>query len=288
MLKFITEKLLGQILPSVVATVIGAYVVNQYIVARPDAPPPAAPAAQLDAGKAAKPVEPVAAAISPEPAKSELVRSEPPKLKPSVDKEKSADKPVGRHQISVHDKAPAAKPAGAPVSTASAAPEPVKPPEERTEPARDPNQVLRAAVERLRASASASAETPRAADTTARAQEPLKVFETPRAQEPPRLQETARATAPALPPAVNLAPSHVSIEPYPSSPATTASVPVNIRPADTADLSDSDPHRPTPPADIPAARTAASGDGTTPARKPSVAEDVLFTAKSVIHSVLPR
>jgi hypothetical protein len=284
MLKFITEKLLGQILPSVVATVIGAYVVNQYIVARPDAPPPAAPAAQLDAGKAAKPVEPVAAAISPEPAKSELVRSEPPKLKPGADKEKSADKPVGRHQIPVHDKAPAAKPAGAPVSTASAAPEPVKPPEERTESARDPNQVLRAAVERLRA----SAETPRAADTSVRAQEPLKVFETPRAQEPPRLQETARATAPALPPAVNLAPSHVSIEPYPSSPATTASVPVNIRPADTADLSDSDPHRPTPPADIPAARTAASGDGTTPARKPSVAEDVLFTAKSVIHSVLPR
>lgn len=284
MLKFITEKLLGQILPSVVATVIGAYVVNQYIVTRPDAPPPAAPAAQLDAGKAAKPVEPVAAAISPEPAKSELVRSEPPKLKSGADKEKSADQPVGRHQISVHDKTPAAKPAGAPVSTASAAPEPVKPPEERTEPARDPNQVLRAAVARLRA----SAETPRAADTTVRAQEPLKVFETPRAQEPPRLQETARATAPALPPAVNLAPSHVSIEPYPSSPATTASVPVNIRPADTADLSDSDPHRPTPPADIPAARTAASGDGTTPARKPSVADDVLFTAKSVIHSVLPR
>lgn len=29
MLKFITEKLLGQILPSVVATVIAAYVVNQ-------------------------------------------------------------------------------------------------------------------------------------------------------------------------------------------------------------------------------------------------------------------
>lgn len=291
MLKFITEKLLGQILPSVVATVIAAYVVNQYIVARPDAPPPAAPAAQqLDTAKAAKSAEPVAVSMPAEAARSEPTRSEPLKVKLGADKistekaaaDKPADRPVGRHQITVHEK-PAAS--SKPVSTASATPEPVKVPEERSEPARDPNELVRAAVERLRASA--PAEAPRATETLGRAPEPLKVPEPPRAQEPPRQQEAARVVAPALPPAVNVAPTNVSIAPYANPPATTASVPASSRPADSIDLRDSDQHPPTPPADIPGARADASSDGNA-ARKPSVAEDVLFTAKSVIHSVLPR
>ncbi|QDL98736.1 hypothetical protein FLL57_16110 [Rhodopseudomonas palustris] len=243
MLKFITEKLLGQILPSVVATVIAAYVVNQYIVARPDAPPAAA---QQDAAKAAKPAEPVAATMAPEPARSEPVKSEPLKVKLGTDKEKPA----------------------------------------KSEPARDPNQVLRAAVERLRASA--PAEAPRLKEVSGRAPEPLKSPEPPlRAQELPRLQETTRVAAPALPPAVNVALGNSSIVPNANVSATAASVPVSIRPADAADLSDGDQRRPTPPADIPAARAESSGEGAA-ARKPSVAEDVLFTAKSVIHSVLPR
>ncbi|UYO43802.1 hypothetical protein KQX63_20865 [Rhodopseudomonas palustris] len=292
MLKFITEKLLGQILPSVVATVIAAYVVNQYIVARPDAPPPAAPATQqLDTTKAAKPAEPVAVALPAEAARSEPTRSEPLKVKLGADKistekaaaDKPADRPVGRHQITAHDNKPAAP--SKPVSTASATPEPVKVPEERSEPARDPNELVRAAVERLRASA--PAEAPRATETLGRAPEPLKVPESPRAQEPPRQQEAARVIAPALPPAVNVAPTNVSIAPYANPPATTASVPASNRPADSIDLHDSDQHPPTPPADIPGARADASSDGNA-ARKPSVAEDVLFTAKSVIHSVLPR
>lgn len=291
MLKFITEKLLGQILPSVVATVIAAYVVNQYIVARPDAPPPAAPATQqLDTAKAAKPAEPVAVSMPAEAARSEPTRSEPLKVKLGADKistekaaaDKPADRPVGRHQITVHEK-PAAS--SKPVSTASATPEPVKVPEERSEPARDPNELVRAAVERLRASA--PAEAPRATETLGRAPEPLKVPEPPRAQEPPRQQEAARVVAPALPPAVNVAPTNASIVPYANPPATTASVPASNRPADSIDLRDSDQHPPTPPADIPGARADAASDGNA-ARKPSVAEDVLFTAKSVIHSVLPR
>ncbi len=292
MLKFITEKLLGQILPSVVATVIAAYVVNQYIVARPDAPPPAAPATQqLDTTKAAKPAEPVAVTLPAEAARSEPTRSEPLKVKLGSDKistekaaaDKPADRPVGRHQITVHDNKAAAP--SKPVSTASATPEPVKVPEERSEPARDPNELVRAAVERLRASA--PAEAPRATETLGRAPEPLKVPEPPRAQEPPRQQEAARVIAPALPPAVNVAPTNLSIAPYANPPATTASVPASNRPADSIDLRDSDQHPPTPPADIPGARADASSDGNA-ARKPSVAEDVLFTAKSVIHSVLPR
>ena len=52
MLKYITEKLIGQILPSVVATVLGAYVVNQYIT-RPN--PPAA--TQAEAAKPASGAE---------------------------------------------------------------------------------------------------------------------------------------------------------------------------------------------------------------------------------------
>src|SRR6202041_491977 len=42
MLKKYVSKLMMDILPSVVATIIGAYIVNHYIVAKPDAPVAAA------------------------------------------------------------------------------------------------------------------------------------------------------------------------------------------------------------------------------------------------------
>lgn len=291
MLKFITEKLLGQILPSVVATVIGAYVVNQYIVARPDAPPPAPPAQQFDSARAAvKPAEPVAAVMAPESAKSEPAKSEPLKVKLGAEKisaertaaDKPAERPAGRHQP--HDRASSSTKSS--TNTASATPESVKAQEERNEAARDPNEVLRAAVERLRASAPGEASS-RARETASRAPEPPKLSEPLRAQEPPRFQETARVVAPVLPPAVNVAPAAISIAPYANPPAATVSVPASNRPADSIGSSDGDQQPPTPPADIPGARADGSGAGNA-ARKPSVAEDVLFSAKSVLHSVLPR
>jgi hypothetical protein len=263
----------------VVATVIGAYLVNQYIVARPDAPPAAQAGRVDDAGKAAKTAEPSAAVSQPEVAKTE-----PVKLKSGVDKaaaEKLSDKPVARHQTVVHDKAPAK-----PVTTASASPEPVKLPEERNEPTRDPNEVLRAAVERLRASAP---ESPRGPDLAVRAPESARTAEQPRVPDSPRAQEMPRIGAPALPPAVNIAPATTaSVAPYAGGAAPGSTVPLSANPAAPIEVRDSDVQRPTPPADIPETRADLSGDGAaTAARKPSVAEDVLFAAKSVFHAVLP-
>jgi len=289
MLKYITEKLIGQILPSVLATVIGAYVVNQYI-GRPDTPPAAQTAKADDSAKATKAADlPAGAGGQPEAAKTEAAKTEPVKIKLGADKapveKAAAEKPAGRHQITTHDKAPAK-----PVTTATATPEPVKLPDERSEPNRDPNEVLRAAVERLRATAPVEAS--RTTEVAVRnpepkLQEPPKVQEAPKVQDLPKPQEPPRIAAPlqALPPAVTIAPATTgSTAPYAAASAAA--------PSSTdlgASLDSRDSRRPTPPADIPESRADLSGDvGLTPARKPSVAEDVLFAAKSMFHAVLPR
>jgi hypothetical protein len=276
MLKYIF-KFLGDILPSVVATCIGAYVVNHYIIAKPDTPPAVQAAKVDDAGKVTKAAElPAVTASLPETAKSEPLKLKLGADKPSGEKigsdkaaEKSADKPVGRHQITVHDKT-----ATKPVSTASATPEPVK--DERSEPSRDPNEVVRAAVERLRASA--PAEAPRATEVAVRA------------PEPPRIQEP-RVAAPiqALPPALTVAPATTaSTAPYAAG-ALGSPTPLSANAVASAETRDGDARRLTPPADIPESRADLSADvGLTPARRPSVAEDVLLAAKSMFHAVLPR
>lgn len=297
MLKFITEKLLGQILPSVVATVLGAYVVNQYIN-KPDAPP-ATQAVKLDAAKA---VEPTAALASPaidadraEPAKSRAAEK-PTRHLPTIREKAAADKAAADKlaadkaaadkaaadklaaEKAAADKLAADKAAAKPVPAAVADKE--KAQDDRREAARDPNDVLRAAVERLRAS---DAPRPAPADPVVR--------ETARVQpEPAKPQEPPRAAAlQPLPPAVNVGdPTPLQANTQINSGAATygtsftGSVPSG---AATADAGFRDP-RLTPPADIPTA--GANPDGLAAQRRPSVAEDVLFAAKSVIHSVLPR
>lgn len=320
MLKYITEKLIGQILPSVVATVIGAYVVNQYI-ARPNTPPAAheakVDAARAEAAKAAS--GPGAAALTatiPEAEKADFIKVDQPGRTDTAKAKSSADKPSLRHSIArdkaaekaekatadkaaaekasadklaadkaAADKAAAekalAEKAAAKPAVATAAPEPAKTQDERREANRDPNDLVRAAVERLRASELAKPLT----EVTSRAPEPLKVPDTVKAAEPLKApkslraaQEQPRSTGALqpLPPPVNVA------GPAASSMTTGASiVGAAPTPRTTVDASYDGP-RIAPPADIPTAAEAA------PAPKPSVAEDVLFAAKSVFHAVLPR
>lgn len=296
MLKLIS-KFAMDILPSVIATIIGAYIVNHYINIRPGADAAATAAAVSAEPKKAhlksdsKPIEKsadlgsipavgVRAKGISEKAISEKSAAEKPVEKPADKPAETASIPVSvpaetrRHQPTPRERAavravpaPAAEPVVAapntvpPVETAVV-------PEER----RDANDLARAAIERLRGAPEASP----------RAQEAVHIPEAPRvvaapAPQPVQLQPVQPLPPPILvstPPADTFGPGSSQAKPgYPS----------------TARMDD--PGRPTPPADIPDPRPldlrADAVDS--PARVPTtVAEDVLSAAKSVFHSVLPK
>jgi hypothetical protein len=271
MLKYVSKFVLD-ILPSVVATIIGAYVVNYYIIpkAGTNAPVAAAastvlPKADVNAPATATP-ETAAAAEAPKvKAPVEKAAAEKaPAEKASIEKnttEKAADKPTETASIPVeYRRRPAreksvakAAPASAPAAPAPSAALPVDNllgAEER----RDANDLARAAIERLRISNEAASHAARGPDT-------------------PR--PAASAVVQALPPAIVV--STPRTEPFK---ATAAS-------QNVVDTDDSQ----RPPAEIPASRPidlhaeamAASGPERT-----TVAEDMLTAAKSVFRSVLPR
>jgi hypothetical protein len=262
MLKYITEKFVGQVLPSVIATVLGAWVVNHYINAKPDMPPlPSAEARAIDdAGKADNAAQPANAASTA--ARADATKSDAAKAKAVADQidktaaeasadkhaDKSAERATPKQQSASRDKAPA---------------------EERREANRDPNDVLRAAVERVRA-----AEQARGASETARG------------------SQVAAPVQP-LPPATTVMRATASIGSAPTTavnlndPAVTGLVPSNAPRSDTTtrfgERVQSPPAEiPTPPVDLRADAEAAQPN------RPNVAEDLLSGVRSVFHAVLPR
>jgi hypothetical protein len=269
MLKYIGNAF-HSILPSVIATCIGAYIVNHYIVTKSETPP--APAAAV--ATQSEPKKPDEAGAVDANAKSRAVEK--------------ADKPA-RHQPNPREKIAAEKTPAKPASVAAvnAAP-PVDANTSRDE-RRDANDLARAAIERLRNSSNSN-EVPRAA-----------VEATPRLPEPPRAQQDAAHAAPLsaassvavatpvatpvvsavpvaqLPPAVNIAPPAAAAVDTANHPTTTASVPARS----------GDPLRPTPPAEIPVGeRIDASADPGRSIR--TVGDDVVSAARSVFHAVIPR
>jgi len=263
MLKYISKFVLD-ILPSVVATIVGAYIVNHYIVPKSDAGKPAAAVASTPdpvAPKAKANEKPVVEKATVE--KAAIEKSDKPDVA-------SAPADSRRHQPAVREKAVAkATPAPAPavitppVATVSVAPAVTAPtPEER----RDANDLARAAIERLRGIKEAQPVTQ----------------ETVRAPEPPRVQETLRGDTPAampqLPP-----PIMVSTPPVESFGAARSQPPYAER--------ETDPRRPRPPGEIPLPPPLdlqADATGSTRPESTSVAHDVLSAARSVIHSVIPK
>ncbi len=292
------SKFVLEILPSVVATIIGAYVVNHYIVARPAANAPVAAAVStvdpktVDSSKtvdpkktdakAAKsdvkgPETPSDVASAPEPT-SVKKNSTPDKAPVEKAAEKAAEKPTEtaslpaetrRHQPASRDRT-IAKTAPAPVQTpapAVAAASAVPPVEASPtqEERRDANDLARAAIERLRSSSSEASRAPDA----------------PRVQDAPRFV-SAPPVQP-LPPAIMVStPSGDAFNPNATAPLKPPTAPVA-----RAD----DPRRPTPPADIPTASPPIDlrAEATASTRERStVADDVLSAAKSVFHAVLPQ
>jgi hypothetical protein len=290
----LASKFAMDIFPSVIATILGAYIVNHYIKAPANtAPTTAAMSATAEPKKAtskpdSKPAEKSADLGNiPEPG----IRAKGPSEKSIVDKspadkaavEKATDKadrpsetasipPVAptadprRHQPASRDKAVSkAGPAAEPVVAA-----PVTAPPATATP--DANDLARAAIERLRGT-----------DPASRTQDSARAAEPPKPADPPHV-----ATAPAVPePASVPVAAAPSLQPLPP-PILVSTPQVDNRPAVQAD----DPLRPTPPADIPDPhapldlRADAAVDR--PAKRPSVADDVLSAAKSMFNSVLPK
>jgi hypothetical protein len=288
----LASKFALDIFPSVIATIIGAYIVNHYINAKPPADAAAA-VSTADPKKAAsradsKPAEKSAdlgnalepgvrakgisekAILDKSAEKSVIDKSVTEKPTDKADKasETASIPPIApaeqrRHQQpaprekAVSKAAPAAAPVAEPVVAA-----PVTAPAAETAATPDANDLARAAIERLRGA------------------EPSRAPETPRvvaapAAVPPAPAATAPSLQPLPPPILVSTPPTDSKPPYPS--------------AKRAD----DPLRPTPPADIPdpaGAPLDLRADATVdaPAKRPSVADDVLSAAKSMFHSVLPK
>ena len=301
------KKFAMEILPSVAATIIGAYIVNHYIATKPGGDTPVAAAASTAAPKAAH-VKPDVVANLPTPgvkakgisekAMMEKTASERPTVvekaqeKPEAKSDATADvKPAeapaetasipARHAPAPRDKVrvilpspvQAVTPPVAPAVAASPVPAPpveaaASPPDER----RDANDLARAAIERLRGG-----------DNAPRQQEAARASEPSRGAETARTETPRVATAPALRPL-----------PPPITVSTPAAEPLDqgsqTRPPYAANAS-SDPFRPTPPADIPVTRPLdLRAEVMQPSAREhtSVAEDVLSAAKSMFHAVLPK
>jgi hypothetical protein len=313
------KKFTMDILPSVAATIIGAYIVNHYIATKPGAEAPVAAAMSAADPKATDPkatdpkatdpkaTDPKAADVKPaetadvgnlpaagvkakgvsEKSLMERTAAERPtvveKAQDKADAKadvKPADAPVEtasipadprRHTVAPREKVRVVlpslvQPATSAAAPVAAAPVPAPPveaavaPEER----RDANDLARAAIERLRGNG----------DTAPRVQETSRVVTAPAAAAP--------AVRPLPPPIMVSAPPAESYGQGSSQP----------RPPYAANAGTADPSRPTPPAEIPASRPldlrAEAAEPSVRERTQAAAEDVLSTAKSLFHAVLPK
>lgn len=250
------SKFVLQMLPTISATVIGAYIVSTWI--NPKTPPqPARITAQSQ--QPAKPspavAEPQLVAAPVEEKSTELAEpAEPVKAASGSDTIRII--PIVKERAPVADalaSAPTAVPASEPAAAA-----------ERKEKDKDANELARAAIQRLRG----GAETARVAEEPAKPTAP-RVLQVRAAPEQP-LPAATVVSAPPLPPAVTIAAPR-----YPQDDG-----------ADRASPGQSD--RLAPPAEIPTARAPLSLQAThRVADNPSLADDFLSATKSFFRAITP-
>lgn len=304
MLKYLA-KISMDIFPSVLATIIGAYIVNHYINAKPAADAPAAVVAPAAAGKNGKPAD-----VANLPAPGVKAKGIPEKSvtdKPAA--EKTADQPVVEHKaadVTPAEASPRGKPsarekAAAKSTPAVSAPAPAAPvAEANSTPAATPdaNDLVRAAIERLRKSPEGKTAEARSSETrptevrssetkpAERSAEPA-VREASRTPEAPRVISMDPSTVRPLPPPITVS------TPLPEAYGNGGSSPAN--PPYTASVGNDDPNRMTPPADIPVPVIAPpldlradAGASLPRPKKTNVADEMLSGMKSMFHSVLPK
>jgi hypothetical protein len=291
MLKLVS-KFAMDIFPSVIATILGAYIVQHYINNKPVAVDATAAAVSTATPKKAakadsKPAEKSAdlgnipeAGIRAKGISEKSIGEKSAGEKAAVEKpNEKADRPA--ETASIPPVAPADTRRHQPVSrekaasktTTPPAPEPVvaAPVTAPAEPAATPdaNDLARAAIERLRGESAKTAE---------------KVLEPPKASE--KASEPSRlASTPPAPAAVPVA-AAPALQPLPP-PILVSTPPVENRAMARTD----DPSRPTPPADIPDPHPPLDlrADAVDqPTKRPSVADDVLSATKKLFNSVLPK
>lgn len=323
MLKYLA-KISMDIFPSVLATIIGAYIVNHYINARPAADTPAAVVAPANAGKNGKPAD-VAnlpapgvkakgvseKSISEKSASDKPAAEKPAETKPAETKAADVAPGEASHgRTPAHEKAVAksssvastpAAPSAAPVVEANSAPAAASP---AATP--DANDLARAAIERLRKSpegkAAEKAAEAKSAETKPSEIKPVEAKSSeikaaertpePAVQEASRIPEAPRnvTVVPSmvrpLPPPINV--STPSPDAYGSGGSSQANPPY------TASVGNDNPNRLTPPADIPVPVIAppldlrADAGAAAPRPKTNVADEMLSGMKSMFHAVLPK
>ena len=298
MLKYLA-KISMDIFPSVLATIIGAYIVNHYINAKPAADTPAAVVAPAEAGKNGKPAD---VANLPAPGvKAKGVSEKSVSEKSATDKaaaEKPTDKPetkaadVAPADTASHGRPPAREKAAAksipaataPVVEANSAPAAASP---AATP--DANDLARAAIERLRKSPEGKA-AEKAAEAKAAETKPVERTPEPAVREATRVPEAPRVVT-TEPSAVRPLPPPITV----STPSPEAYGNGGSSPSYTASVGNDDPNRITPPADIPVPVIAppldlrADAGATMPRpKKTNVADEMLSGMKSMFHSVLPK
>ncbi|MBH5368347.1 hypothetical protein [Bradyrhizobium glycinis] len=300
MLKYLA-KISMDIFPSVLATIIGAYIVNHYINAKPAADTPAAVTAPAQTGSDGKPTDTanlpapgVKAKGIPEKTVTDKAAAEKPADHPPAAEPKAADLAPAetgpRGRPSARDKAAAksAPAASAPVVEANSAPA-------AASPTPDANDLARAAIERLRKSPEGKAAEARSSETKpaeARASD-SKPAERPAE---PAVRDAART--PDAPRVVNMEPSPVRPLPPPinvSTPSPEAYGNGGSNPPYTASIGNDDPNRVTPPADIPVPVIAPpldlradAGAAMPRPKKTNVADEMLSGMKSMFNAVLPK
>ncbi|CCD93284.1 conserved hypothetical protein [Bradyrhizobium sp. ORS 375] len=293
MLKYLTKFAL-EIIPSVLATIIGAYIVNHYINTKPDSPPSTVAAvasaayAKLTGAKSDPKAEtPKAldnggkadakAEAKPAETSAEITNMPAPGIKAKGVSEKSLSEKAAEKAVEVKPAETASLPAETPRHPVSprekliARGSPAEAPEER----RDAADLARAAIERLRASESKSA----SERTTA--EKPADV-----ARETPRIVTAPPQVSPVrpLPPPITVS--------TPADPSVAAAGAPGAAPSYTGSLQPDG--RPTPPAEIPARQLrpldlrAEKSDSSIKDQMSSVAQDMVSAAKSMFHSVLPK
>lgn len=276
MLKKLFTKYFLEVVPSIVATVVGAYIVTHYINAKSDTDKPkAAVSAPAGTSKDAAPQTlkaDEAGDRSAAAAKAEAARLKAEKLAAEKAAAERAATDRAENARRAAEKAAAEKLAGEKAEKAAAdklvAEKAAA--EKLAADKRDANDLARAAIERLRKSGPQPAEQPRTPDV-AQGQERAKVNSVVYA---PAVQQPAVQP---LPPAVNVAPQ-------PSEAAVTA--PPKPFPEPISGESEAradDGLRLTPPADIPSRPVDLRAK-----QRSSVTEDVVSAAKSVFHAVVPE
>jgi hypothetical protein len=315
MLKYLA-KISMDIFPSVLATIIGAYIVNHYINAKPAADAPAAVVAPADAGQNGKPAD---VANLPAPGvKAKGIAEKSVTDKPAADKaadhqpvaepkgaEKGSDKAAEKAPDVAPAESPRAKPSArekavAKSTPAVTAPAPVV--EANSAPAAaapaatpDANDLVRAAIERLRKSPEGRSAEARSSETKPAEVRSSEAKPTERSAEP-AVREAART--PEAPRVIGVEPSTVRPLPPPitvSTPSSEAYGNGGSNPPYTASVGSDDPNRVTPPADIPVPVIAPPldlradvGASMPRPRKTNVADEMLSGMKSMFNSVLPK